>query len=145
MPSASTDPETVLSRVWPLSPETMPSPLTVPASTSTPAGRAMLMTTELLLPLLTVLIRFLNQPCGPCNWWRTSRRPLTIETDSGSPSISETSILATSSSWVTMSKRPRTIPSLREWTPSTSMVCGPVTVHVFSDMVPPERRKGLGN
>ena len=44
----------MLSRVWPLIPETMPSPLTVPASTSTPAGRAMLMTTELLLLLLTV-------------------------------------------------------------------------------------------
>ena len=53
----------------------MPSPLTVPASTSTPAGTAMLMTTELLLLLLTVPIRFLNQPCGPCSWWRTSSRP----------------------------------------------------------------------
>ena len=75
VPSAITEPETVLSRVCPLIPETRPSPLTVPASTSTPAGTAMLMTAELLLLWLTVPIRFLNQPCGPCSWWRTSSLP----------------------------------------------------------------------
>src|SRR6478609_2518601 len=144
VPSARSDPVTVFSRVRPRTPETRPSPLTVPASTSTPAGTAMLMTTELLLLLLTVPIRFLNQPCGPWSWCRTSSRPSMTETDSGSPLISETSTRATSSSWVTISNRPRTMPSLSERTPSTSMVCGPVTVHVFSDMVPPERRKLAG-
>src|SRR6478735_9457936 len=138
VPSAKTDPETVFSRVCPVRPETIPSPLTVPASTSTPAGRAMLMTTELLELLFTVPMRFLNQPCGPWSWWRTSSRPSVRLTASGSPSTSETSMRATASSWVTMSKRPRTMPSLSERTPSTSIVWGPVTVQEFCSMLPPD-------
>ena len=88
-------------------------------------------------------MRFLNQPCGPCSWCRTSRRPSTRLIASGSPETSDTSILATASSWVTMSNRPRTMPSLSERTPSTSMVCGPVTVQLFSVMVPPGGRHFL--
>src|SRR6478735_3989863 len=136
VPSASREPVTVFSRVRPWTPETSPPPLTVPASTSTPAGTAMLITTELLLLLLTDSIRFLNQPCGPCSWWRTSRRPPVTETASGSPSTSDTSMRTTASSCVTMSSLPRTMPTLRWETPSTSMVCGPVTVQEFSSMIP---------